>query len=118
MAHKPVCLVPHGWTLDDYKRHTCTDGSHSHLSLSQLRKYETRGIARVISRENPDNPRTVAVRVAAYRVNVAPAVRDRSCRFGEPLTVALAEKLEWAIVMLADIKHRELHEPSLAEAAA
>lgn len=110
MALKNVCLVPQGWTLNDYRRHTCSDGSHSHLSASQLRKYESQGVARVIARESAENLRTVAVRAAVYRVNVAPAIRDRSCRLGEPLTVALAQKLAWAIVMLADIRHRSVEE--------
>lgn len=116
MALKNVCLVPHGWTLNDYKRHTCTDGSHSHLSVSQLRKLEGQNLARVIARASADNEHTVAARVPAYRINAVPALRDRSCRLGEPLTVALVEKLEWAFVMLADIKHRSLNEP--AEVAA
>lgn len=118
MALKNVCLIPRGWTLSDYRRHTCEDGSHSHLSASQLRKYESQGLASVLSRASIENPRTVAVRLAAYRVNVVPALRDRSCRFGEALTVALSARLPWALVMLADIKHRPLDEDLNVEAVA
>jgi hypothetical protein len=70
----------------------------------------------VIARASVENPRSVAVRVPAYRVNALPAVRDRSCRLGEALTVALAQRLEWAVVMLADIKHCDLRETAEASA--
>jgi hypothetical protein len=110
VALKNVCLVPRGWTLGDYKRHTCHDGSHSHLSVSQLIKLEVQGTARVIARPSTENPHYVAARVADYRIANVPAIRGRSCQLGEPLTLALAAKHLWARVMLADIRHRDVVE--------
>lgn len=125
MALKNVCLVPRDWTMDDYRAHTCDDGSHSHLSASQLRKHESQDLVRVIVRAGATSPRTIVVRKPAYRdgmrITVVPSLRDRSCRVGEPLAVALKDKLLWAAVMLADIKRRdvpELHDRELAGAPA
>lgn len=115
MALKNVCLVPCGWTLGDYKRHTCHDRSHSHISVPQLKKLESQKTVSVLARAGEKNPHTVAVRnSSSHRIAPQPALRDRSCRLGEPLTLALAAKLAWAQVMLADIRHRPMAEEAAA----
>lgn len=124
MALKNVCLVPYGWELGDYKRHTCTDRSHSHISVSQLNKLESKKNVRVIVRAGGNSLNTVVARIApSERIAPVPAMRGCSCRVGDTLTVALDERrsrrrktgvldqtLEWAIVMLADIRRRPVGE--------
>lgn len=126
MIVKNVCLVPHAWTVDRrytamdiYKLHSCSDGSHSHISESKLRHYEERKIARVIWRPREGvEARIVATRMPQYRVSPEMNLRDLSCSIGWPLVKALDEKQEWAEVMLADIKHRAVREDLLELVAA
>lgn len=115
MSLKNICLLPHGCGLEFLRSHSCDDGSHTHISARQLRKYESDQIVEVLARI----PHTVAVRRSSYRegtrIAPRPQLRDRCCKLGEYLLVAIVHKENWALVMYADIRRRR--ERPAAEAA-
>jgi hypothetical protein len=116
VALKNICLLPHGCDLEFLRLHTCDDGSHAHISSRQLRKYESDKVVELIAQF----PRPVAVRLSCYRggtkIAPRPQLRDRSCGLGDYHVTAIVlatnarrrgfpdPKVEWALVMYADIR--------------
>jgi len=115
---KKVCLIPHAWSLvsgvkplDIYRLHSCSDGSHSHISESRLKQYEARRQARTIRQATADTDRIIAIRIPDYRRTVASLrLHGRSSKLGEYVTLALVSKQLWARVMVADIRHCAVEE--------
>jgi hypothetical protein len=132
LSLKNICLLPHGCGVEFLRLHSCDDGSHTHISARQLRKYESEQIIDVLLRPDTRSLRTVVVRRSSYRegtrIAPRPQLRDRSCGLGEYHVTAIVlaanarkrgvpnPKVEWALVMYADIRHRR--ETPAAEAAA
>ena len=44
MSLKNICSIPKSWDLAEYRKHTCYDSSHRHLSRSEVSKLEQKGL--------------------------------------------------------------------------
>jgi hypothetical protein len=112
---KNICRVPRSWNLEEYRRHTCTDSSHIHLSYAQVLESEKRGL--VVWLKHPQNKRDAGVCVIVEYVHEidslewlgSPMNTGLSSRVGEYLAVEVYRKRDWAAVMLAEITGSRLH---------
>jgi hypothetical protein len=118
VALKNICLIPHDWTLEIYALHKCSDGSHAHLSASQLRKYESQETVTVIADAGERFPSTIARRNYSYKdgckLTAYPLLHGQSSRFGEYVVGAIEKKQEWAFAMIADIRGEDMLEQGAA----
>ena len=113
MALKNICTIPRHWTLADYRRHTCSDGSHQHISRAQLHQIENEG--RIVWLLVPKDRRDQAV-VYVLETHPGPSTRSwlpcapintgLSNRVGEVLAIAVYRNKPWARVMLAHMNPR------------
>jgi hypothetical protein len=113
MSLKNICAIPKHWTLEEYSRHTCADGSHSHLTRAQLHEKEKKGLV-VYLRASKNRRETSIVYIldshpgpstASYSPG-APLNTGLSNRVGEVLAVAVYQRQPWGQVMLAHINGR------------
>jgi hypothetical protein len=109
MSLKNICRIPRSWNLEEYRRHTCHDGSHLHLSRAQVLPFENKGL--VIWLKHPTSPHDSGVCVIVDRMQDldslewlgSPMNTGLSSRVGEYLAVEIYRKRIWANVMLAEI---------------
>jgi hypothetical protein len=109
MSLKNICRIPRSWTLADYRRHTCRDGSHIHTSLAQLAPLEKNGL--VIWLKHPETRNDSGVcwivehvkEVDRFEYLGSGINTGLSSRVGEYLAVEIYRKQVWASVMLSDI---------------
>jgi len=45
MARQPICLVPVHWTPREVHAHSCSDGSHIHITYAERRQLIAAGLA-------------------------------------------------------------------------
>jgi hypothetical protein len=112
VALKNICVIPRRWTTDDYAGHTCTDGSHSHVSHAQLQEKERDG--RVVWLHRARSRREASV-VYILESHPGAATSSPACgpintglsnRVGEVLALAVYDHQAWAAVMLSSINCR------------
>ena len=89
MARQPICLVPVHWTPREVHRHSCSDGSHAHISHAERRRLIAAGVADYV----------VYPRVLRMKRTVP--LRGLSARTGEYLATQLYDGYAWARVMLS-----------------
>jgi len=89
MARQPICLVPVHWTPREVHAHSCSDGSHGHISHAERRQLMAAGLVDYV----------VYPRVLRMKRTVP--LRGLSTRTGEYLAVQLYEGHAWARVLLA-----------------
>lgn len=89
MARQPICLVPVHWTPREVRAHSCTDGSHIHISNAERRQLIAAGVADYV----------VYPRVLRMKRTVP--LRGLSAKTGEYLAVQLYAGRAWARTMLA-----------------
>ena len=119
MALKTICSVPLDWTMVDYARHTCFDGSHVHLSHSQLEHHKKHDFVDYLQkgtcRREKNVVRIELVPVAdnswAGRPSLTHAAggamnHGLSFRVGAYLASRVRQKESWAQVMLSQINMR------------
>lgn len=117
VSAKVACLIPSHWTLEDYGRHTCHDGSHVHFSKSQYDEQLRDGSVELLRYPDRRMGRKAIVRI------VRVAHRGLSCSVGSELSIAIVEASYehatsgWAHAMLAQIRMRR-ESPSAPEAVA
>ncbi len=121
MSIKTVCSIPLDWTLSEYERHTCQDGSHQHLSFTQLREREAKGLIVYLVEGKTKRERSVVFVLPDHE---APATKTPRCppmntglsyRVGEILALAIYAKQGWALAMHSQIRmRREEPEPLVA----
>jgi hypothetical protein len=118
MAIKNICSVPESWTLDEYSRHSCQDGSHHHLSFADLKRLEERNVI-VWLRRGESRRVTSVVQVFIVPETRKPNVTRRPCapgqvnfgmsnKYGEFHAKKIRQRELWALVMLAMIKRRDV----------
>lgn len=56
---REICSVPLDWTLADYERHTCADGSHVHLSRSEVAAHQKRNVVLFLRESNSRREKSV-----------------------------------------------------------
>ena len=130
MASKTICSVPLSWTLADYDRHNCGDGSHVHLSFTELSAHEKKNIVKHLRTSKSRNEKTVvqievleirddswAGRPSARRESGEAMNGGLSFRVGEYLAKRVRQQKPWALVMLAHINNCPAKE-SIAESEA
>ncbi|HVN08110.1 MAG TPA: hypothetical protein VMS37_13800 [Verrucomicrobiae bacterium] len=91
MARQPICLVPVHWTPREVHRHSCSDGSHTHISHAERRRLIAAGVADYV----------VYPRVLRMKHTVP--LRGLSARTGAYLAVQIYEGCAWARTMLSAI---------------
>lgn len=112
MAIKTICSIPLDWTLSEYERHTCDDGSHQHLSFSQAREHETKGLLVWLVQGKTKRERSVAFILPDREAPVTKTPRcppmntGLSYRVGEILALAIYAKESWALAMHSQIRMR------------
>jgi hypothetical protein len=89
MAQQPICLVPVHWTPREVHAHSCSDGSHIHISHAERRQLIAAGLADYV----------VYPRVLRMKRTVP--LRGLSAKVGEYLAVQLYAGRAWARTMLA-----------------
>jgi hypothetical protein len=89
MPQQPICLVPVHWTPREVHRHSCSDGSHIHISHAERRQLMAQDLVEYV----------VYPRVLRMKRTVP--LRGLSAKVGEYLAVQLYEGRSWARVMLA-----------------
>lgn len=123
MALKTICSVPLDWTLENYLEHRCNDGSHFHITRSQLREHESRNIVKFLRRSGSNREtdvvqiQTLAVRDDRWagrpsrsRTAGSPMNTGLSYRVGPYLAKRVRQRQLWAIVMLSQIRNRPADE--------
>lgn len=126
MALKNVCSIPRSWSLEDYSRHTCDDGSHTHLSRSQVHDLNQQGLVVWLSTAATRREksvvwilphRTVSERRAHPGGSIVGSIVNTglSYRIGEYHADAVRRRQPWAVVMLHHILMRQ--EPRQSEEA-
>jgi hypothetical protein len=122
MSLKNICSIPTSWTLADYSRHTCHDGSHQHLSRRKIYDADKKGL--VLWLREAANRRESSVVYLIEESDPVPKKTARSTsplntglsnRVGESLAVSVYHGQKWAQVMLAHINMRR-EESSIREA--
>lgn len=109
MSLKNICQIPRSWSLEDYRRHNCRDGSHVHLSRSQVLPYEKKGL--VVWLKHPASNQNSGICVIVEHVHELDSLEwlgsamntGLSSRVGEYLAVEIYRKRIWANVMLSEI---------------
>ena len=89
MARQPICLVPVFWTTREVHRHSCSDGSHIHISHAERRRLIAADVVEYV----------VYPRVLRMKRTVP--LRGLSARTGEYLAEKLYDGYAWARVMLS-----------------
>ncbi|HUJ41266.1 MAG TPA: hypothetical protein VLW54_12030 [Candidatus Acidoferrales bacterium] len=89
MARNLICLVPVHWTPREVRAHSCSDGSHRHISNAERRRLIAAGVADYVV-----YPRVV-------RMKHTVPLRGLSARTGEYLAEKLYDGYAWARVMLS-----------------
>jgi hypothetical protein len=89
MSRKPVCLVPVHWTPREVHAHSCSDGSHIHISHAERRQLIAAGVVDYV----------IYPRVLRMKRTVP--LRGLSAKTGEYLAVQLYAGRAWARTMLA-----------------
>ena len=106
MSSKVACLIPSRWTLEDYARHTCHDGSHAHFSKSEYDQQLRDGAIELVRHPDRRMGRKAVVRIVRI------VRRGLSCSVGTELSIAIVEASYeratngWAHAMLAQIRMR------------
>ena len=101
MSRKGICLVPAETESRDLRGLRCCDGSHAHISNSEL--LEGRRLKRIESgwlREPGPHTKGVVRRVQEF------AFRGLSCRVGGGIAAAVYEQDKIGLVMYAEIKRK------------
>jgi hypothetical protein len=116
MALKTVCVVPYEWTLETYRTHHCSDGSHIHISYAELHENKARHAVKILHEARSRRERTVVqifLVPAGHKASVTSSVcAPRSLNYGlsnkvgELLAEAIRNREEWALVMYAQMKNR------------
>jgi hypothetical protein len=111
--NKTICSIPRDWTLEDYRAHTCSDGSHHHITRAELKPSEDKGL--VIWMHEAQNRRDRSVvyvlpdrpgpQTKSYGSN-EPINSGLSNAVGEELAMDVYKKEPYAEVMLAHIRMR------------
>lgn len=115
--------------MEDYRRHSCSDGSHVHLSFSEVAAHEKKNIVvwlfRAATRREKDvvQIQELAVRDDSWagRPSSSRAIAGEamngglSFRVGEYLAKRVRQREGWAAVMLSDIRTRPLRETEARE---
>lgn len=112
VANKNICSIPRTWTLEDYRQHTCDDGSHHHLSRAQLNPSIAKGL--VVWLIESQTRRESSVVYVLPEAHPGPATKSYCCpdplnrglsyAVGAELAQAIYARKEYARVMLADIR--------------
>lgn len=119
MASKSICSIPLDWTIADYDRHTCSDGSHFHISHSEATEHEKKSLVVWLRRSAARKEKSVvqiqalAVRDDSWAGRPSPshASGERmnvglSFRVGAHLAKRVRQKEPWAVAMLSQINTR------------
>jgi hypothetical protein len=118
MAKKTICSIPLEWDLAEYSLHTCHDGSHQHLSLSQVYAHEQTNEIEIVWLRRSESRReksVVHIQVAKRHSN-GPTSPPRnlnsglSFRAGEYLAMRVRQRKPWAQIMLSQITMRPIAE--------
>jgi len=123
MAVKTICSIPLDWTMETYRQHTCTDGSHTHLSHAELSDHRQRNIVAVLVEARNRREKTIvkiqllperddrwAGRQLRSRASGSAMNSGLSHRVGPYLAKRVRQRQPWAIVMLAHIRNRSVRE--------
>jgi hypothetical protein len=123
MAKKNICSIPLDWTIQDYSRHTCTDGSHHHLSHSQVHFHEKNDLVIWLRKSETRRENSVVQVQILPALSRAPVTGSLcaprsmntglSFRVGEELARSLGLKHEWAQVMYSHITMRPAETPNV-----
>jgi len=89
MSQRLICLVPVHWTLREVQRHSCTDGSHIHITHTERRQLIAQGVADYV------------VYPRVLRLKRVMPLRGLSAKVGEYLAMQLYDGRAWARIMLA-----------------
>jgi hypothetical protein len=121
-----VCRIPIDWTMLDYARHSCFDGSHIHLSHAQVAEHEKRdlviwlycGISRhaksvVQIEELAERDVSFAGPPSISHPAGRPINIGLSFRVGPYLARRVRERERWALVMLSHINMRPEREVAI-----
>jgi hypothetical protein len=133
MASKTICSVPPGWTLDDHARHTCFDGSHSHLSFAEINKREKTDVVCWLRRAASRAEKSVVQihllerrddswagrQLSTYSMPGEPMNKGLSFRLGPYLAKHVRQNHSWAVVMFSQINRpRAQRESAILEEGA
>jgi hypothetical protein len=122
LALKNICSIPRTWTLEDYRKHTCIDGSHGHVSRAELKPSIAKGL--VVWLIEGQTRRESSVIYVLPDAHPGPATK-RPCSppintglsyaVGAELANAFYNREPYAAVMLANIRtKRESPAPEFA----
>jgi hypothetical protein len=117
VANKSICSIPSDWTLEEYSRHSCGDGSHHHLSHSQIHELEISDVVVWLRKSANRREKGVVQILAVPAGHAAPLTRSPaspdlakglSLRVGEQLAKSIRQRRLWAQVMFSEITMRPL----------
>jgi len=91
MARQPICLVPVHWTPREVHRHSCSDGSHIHITHAERRQLMAQDLVEYVL-----YPRVL-------RLKRTVPLRGLSARTGEYLAGQIYAGCAWARTMLANM---------------
>ena len=110
--------MPADWSLEEYERHSCGDGSHYHISHSELTARKGHAFVVVLRKGAVRREKTVvqiqelakrdvawAGRITASRaIPGEPMNAGLSFRVGECLAKRIRQRHAWAAVMRAEMQ--------------
>ncbi len=85
----PICLVPVHWTQREVHAHSCSDGSHIHITYAEKRQLIAQGVVDYL------------VYPRVLRLTRVMPLRGLSAKTGEYLAMQLYDGAAWARTMLA-----------------
>jgi len=114
--------------LADYSLHHCADGSHIHLSVSEVTAREQTSVVVWLQRSQSRREKSIvqihelpgrdtrwAGRPSASQIGGESLNSGLSFRVGEYLAKRIRQEQPWAIVMLSHITRRAEREPAISE---
>ncbi len=114
MSLKNICSIARSWTLEDYRLHTCSDGSHAHLTRAQVQEKDKQGL--VVWLMRGETRRESSVVWVLSNAHPGPSTKSfcatepinagLSNRVGEQLAIGVYTRQDWALTMLAQVNLR------------
>jgi hypothetical protein len=119
-----ICDIPREWSMEEYRRHTCADGSHAHRSIDELRPKLNAGLVIwLVDNRDRGKKHFSVVKLLPTREELSagacaragrpgppasePITKGLSPRYGAYLAISVYFKRSWALAMLEIIRERE-----------
>jgi hypothetical protein len=123
MSKKNICSIPLDWTIEDYNLHSCRDGSHHHISHSQVHYYEQTDLVLWLRKSDSRRENSVVKVQLLPAMNAGQVTRSLcaprtmntglSFRVGGYLAKRVRQRESWALVMLSHISGRPERESAV-----